>query len=72
MGRKCVQHPMSNHALGLLLHTPMANAGDAGRCCRPVVSEAGRCRGKELGAFGVMSALPNVSDTINALGVRAR
>ena len=62
LNSKCAKHPMSNHALRLLLHTPMANALDAGKCCRSVISEAGRCRGKSLGAFGVVSALPNVSE----------
>ena len=75
LNRKCAKHPMSNHALRLLLHTPMANVLDAGRCCRPVIFGGGRRTGYYLGAFGVMSALPNVSDlrnlTIDALNVRA-
>ena len=75
MGRKCAQHPVPIHALGLLWHTPMANAGCARGCCRPVISQAGRWKRKGLGTVGVMSALPNVRDlrnlTIDALSVRA-
>ena len=69
MGRTCVQHPMPGHALGLLLHTPMANALDAGRCCRPVISAGGSIRwGYYLGTVTVMSALPRMNATKNALG----